>query len=103
MTGSVQECDFLAIDFNLVRADVLSNATSFACRDLGFANGVEQGGFAVVDMTHDGDDRGDNNRVVLVTCSHHGFISRESATGALYRWRYSKCARTWLEAKVFRD
>ena len=41
---------------HLVGADVLRNAAGLACRYFGLANGVEQRGFAVVHMAHDGDD-----------------------------------------------
>ena len=44
-------------DFDLVGADVLSDASGFAAGDVGGADGVEERGFAVVDVAHDGDDR----------------------------------------------
>jgi hypothetical protein len=43
---------------NRVSSDVLGDATGFTGRDIGFANHVEQRGLAVVDVAHDGDDRG---------------------------------------------
>ena len=41
---------------DLVRTDVLGDATGFACDDVRVADGVEQAGLTVVDVTHDGDD-----------------------------------------------
>ena len=41
---------------NLIGADVLSDAAGFARDDVGGADRVEQRGFAVVDVAHDGDD-----------------------------------------------
>ena len=40
---------------HLVGADVLGNAAGFARRHVGFADGVEQRGLAVIDVAHDGD------------------------------------------------
>ena len=41
---------------DLVGADVLRDTTGFACGDFGLANGVEERGLAVIDVSHDGDD-----------------------------------------------
>src|SRR6185437_9210069 len=38
--------------------DVLGDAAGFAGCHVGFADRVEEAGFAVIDVTHDGDDRG---------------------------------------------
>ena len=46
-----------AVVDGLVRADVLGDAAGFAGDDVGVADRVEQRGLAVVDVTHDGDDR----------------------------------------------
>src|SRR5205814_6755625 len=63
MARSVQESDLsqrvLAVrvrERNGVSADVLSDAAGFARSDVGLANDVEQGGFAVVNVAHNGDD-----------------------------------------------
>ena len=40
-----------------VRADVLRDSAGFAGGHFGFANRVEQAGFAVVDVAHHGDHR----------------------------------------------
>ena len=42
---------------NRVGADVLRDAAGLARRDVGLADDVEQRGFAVVNMAHDGDNR----------------------------------------------
>ena len=43
---------------DLARADVLGDAAALAGRDLGRPDRVEQAGLAVVDVAHDGHDRG---------------------------------------------
>ena len=63
VTGRVEERDLLDVFLplrmrkgNRVSADVLRDAARFAIGDIGFADDIEQGSFAVVNMTHDGDD-----------------------------------------------
>ena len=58
MTRGVEEDDALAVVDDLARADVLGDATALAGRDLGRPDGVEQARLAVVDVAHDGHDRG---------------------------------------------
>ena len=58
VTRRVEEDDALAVVGDLARADVLGDAAALAGRDLGRADGVEQARLAVVDVTHDGHDRG---------------------------------------------
>ncbi len=53
----VDERDATAVAVDLVRTDVLRDATRFARDDVRAADAVEQRGLAVVDVTHDGDDR----------------------------------------------
>ena len=53
----VDERDEAAVLDGLVGADVLRDATGLAGDDVGGADAVEQQGLAVVDVTHDGDDR----------------------------------------------
>ena len=53
----VEEDDLPAALLDVIRADVLRDAARLAARDVGLADGVEQRGLAVVDVTHDGDDR----------------------------------------------
>ena len=54
----VDEGDLLAaLQGDAVGADMLGDAASFAGRDIGLAQRVEQRGLAVIDMAHDGDHR----------------------------------------------
>ena len=64
VTGRVEERDLRQFLFafwmrhgNRVSADVLRDAAGLACGDIRLANHVEQRCFAVVNVTHDGDDR----------------------------------------------
>ena len=50
---------------DLVGADVLGDATGLALTHAGVTDGVEQSGLAVVDVTHDGDDRRTDLEIVL--------------------------------------
>src|SRR3712207_7823333 len=45
------------VSVDLVGADVLGNAAGLSLRHIGRANRVQQLGLAVVDVSHDGDDR----------------------------------------------
>ena len=51
---------------DLVGADVLRDAAGLALADVGLTDGVQQSRLAVVDVTHDGDDRRTELEVVLV-------------------------------------
>ena len=57
MARSVQECDGLAVHCHLIRADMLRDAAGLARGNARFADGVQDGGLAVVDVAHDHDDR----------------------------------------------
>jgi hypothetical protein len=57
VTRGVDERDRPVILGDLVGTDVLGDATGLARHDVGRADRVEQQGLAVVDVTHDGDDR----------------------------------------------
>ena len=57
MAGGVEEGDGAFRGLYAVGADVLGNAARFARDDFGFADVVEERGFAVVNVAHDGDDR----------------------------------------------
>ena len=61
VTRGVDEGDRAArcprVRCDLVGADVLGDATGLARADVGLTDRVEQAGLAVVDVTHDGDDR----------------------------------------------
>ena len=57
VAGRVEEGDLLAVDLDLVGADVLRDAAGLLLGDAGLADGVEQARLAVVDVAEDGDDR----------------------------------------------
>ena len=57
MAGRVDESDFPAVLFDLIGADMLSDAASLAFNHLGLANGIQQRCLAVIDVAHDRDDR----------------------------------------------
>ncbi len=62
VTGGVDEgdgaVDALVLGVDLVRTDVLGDATGFTGDDVRVADGVEESGLTVVDVTHDRDDGG---------------------------------------------
>ena len=66
VTGRVEEDDAAAVDDGLAGADVLGDAATLAVGDGGLADGVEQAGLAVVDVAHDGHDRGTLDELVGV-------------------------------------
>ncbi len=55
MARSVDKDNLLAFQIHLVCADMLRNSAGFAPRHVGFANGVQQRGLAVIHMSHDRD------------------------------------------------
>ena len=57
MTWCVNESDFLSVFFDLIRTDVLRNATSLASNNICVTNFVEKRRLTVVNVTHDCDDR----------------------------------------------
>ena len=58
MARRVEEGDLrLVLQRDLVRADMLGDAARFAAHHVGAAQGIEQRRLAVIDMTHDRDDR----------------------------------------------
>ncbi len=66
MAGSVDESQQVTLPFNLIGADVLSDATGFAGSHVRLADPVEQQSLAVVDVAHDGDDRGPRLLIVVL-------------------------------------
>ena len=57
VAGRVEESDLAAVVRDAVRADVLGDAAGLALGDARLADGVHQRGLAVVDVTHENDDR----------------------------------------------
>ena len=65
MSRRIEERDPLAVTLDLVRADMLGNATRLARRDVRVADAVEQGGLAMVYMAKDRYDRRPGSKVGL--------------------------------------
>ena len=87
VAGGVEEGNFVALVVHLVGADVLGDAADFAVGDMGAADGVEEAGFAVVDMAEDGDYRGTGIEVggvldAVAAAEGAGFGDRFSHAGA---------------------
>src|SRR5580700_8818000 len=58
MARRINEGDLLAAaQADPIGADMLRDAAGFAARDIGFAQRIEQRGFAVIDMTHHSNHR----------------------------------------------
>ena len=71
VTGGVDEGNraggaVLSLDRDLVGADVLGDATVLGVDDVRVTDGVEQLRLTVVDVTHDGDDRGSGHHILGV-------------------------------------
>ena len=65
MAGRIEERDLPLRNLDVIRTDVLRDAAGFAARDARFADVVEQRRLAVVDVTHDRDDRRTRLRVAF--------------------------------------
>ena len=66
MAGGVQEGDGLAVDLDLVSADVLGDAAGLAAGHMGMADIVQQAGLAVVHVAHDHHNGSPGHQVLLV-------------------------------------
>ena len=91
VTGRVDENDAAVIDDDFIRADVLGDSAGFATCHVGLANGVEQTGFAVVDVAHDGNDRRTRLETFLGfflgDFENHFFFERDDADDAAESFR----------------
>ena len=79
----VEEDDALAVVGDLAGADVLGDAAALAGRHLGRPDGVEQARLAVVDVAHDGHDRGarlEERRIVLLEQDFLGRLGRPGSS-----------------------
>src|SRR5436190_1921694 len=76
VTRRVEKDDLAALLLDVVRADVLRDSAGFAFRDVGLADDVEERGLAVVDVTHDGDDRPARHRAFCVGALHRLELER---------------------------
>ena len=66
MARGIEEGDGAALGRNVVGADMLGDSPRFTRRDVGAADPIEQGGLAVVHVTHDGHHRGTRDRLAVV-------------------------------------
>ena len=56
VTRSIEEGDRGLAPFDGVRTNVLCDASRFAGRHFGTANGIQKGGFSVIDVAHESDN-----------------------------------------------
>ena len=66
MSRRIQEGNLLSVNLNHVSADVLGNAARLAGCHIGLTDGIQKGGFAVVNMAHNADYRRSGNHIRLV-------------------------------------
>ena len=74
MTRGIDEGDLAVVDHNLRSADCLGNAARLAGSDTGVTDGVEEARLAVVDVAHDGDDRGARLKVGGIVVEREGVL-----------------------------
>ncbi len=55
VTRSIDEDDLATVLLDVISTDVLRDATGFAPRHIGLADGIQQRSFTVIDVAHDGD------------------------------------------------
>ena len=65
VAGRVDEGDLATVDVHDGCTDVLGDAARFTCGNASMADSVEQRGLAVIDVTHDGNDRRTRLQVFL--------------------------------------
>ena len=70
----------VVLDVDLVGTDVLGDAAGLVAHDIGLADRVEQPRLAVVDVTHDGDDRRPGERFSSSPSSSPKVRSKESSS-----------------------
>ena len=71
-------------DVHLVGADVLRDAAGFAACDVGGTDGVEQRSLAVIDVTHDGNDRRAHG------FDHAGRVFEEAFDGFVFKLLFDR-------------
>ncbi len=75
VTGGIQEHNIPAVDMHMIGADRLRDASRFTVGNIGLPDGIQQGGFAVIDMSHDGHHR--STRFEILRCGgslQNGFV-----------------------------
>ena len=70
VTRRVQEGDGLAVQLDLIGADVLGDAAGLAGGHGRIPNGVQKGGFAVIHVAHDHHYRGTGDQVLRLVLGH---------------------------------
>ena len=77
VTGGIDEGNRAVFTFDggvdLVCTDVLGNAAGLTLNDIGVTDSVQQAGFTVVNVTHDGNDRGTSLQNILALSFCFGF------------------------------
>ncbi len=58
VSGRIEEDDLVSVAFYGIGPDVLGDPACFLIDDASLADAIKQRGFSVVDVSHDGDDRG---------------------------------------------
>ena len=66
MSGGIQEGDGLAVDAYLIGADVLGNAAGLTGGDIGLADGIQQGGLTMVNVTHYNHDGASLDQILVL-------------------------------------
>ena len=106
---SVKKCDFFSVrKRDDTGADVLSDAPGFVGHDIGFADGVKQGCFAVVNVSHDDDDRLTGLKIFsffAVFDFGFAFVGERGAGGAVTFFEFEEVATTfaYFSGNVFAD
>ena len=66
MARRIQKCDLLTTCIYGISADMLGDATCFTGRYMSLADGVQQGGFAMIDMAHNRNNRRTYNLLLRI-------------------------------------
>ena len=64
MTGGIEESYLLTVEVNSVCTDVLGDAARLCCGNIRMAYGIEERGLAVVNVTHDNNDRVSRRKIL---------------------------------------
>ncbi len=66
MARRIDKCDLLALDIDDIRTDPLRNAAGLTCRHIGLTDCIEDRSLAVVDVSHNADNRRTRNHIRFV-------------------------------------
>ena len=69
MARCIKESDLLTVDRDHICTDVLSDTAGFAVSHMSISDRVEQGCLAVINMSHDADDRRTSDHLILILLS----------------------------------